>query len=164
MNNLLHYADAEGERLLALPAKPEKPIQLIASDDSGFFAATAFDEPDTYLGRQIELAGDEITFPEIAKVYERVTGVPSRFQPKPIRGPHVRMVRGGRLSGGHPSPAQGAPRPADLRGVPDPAAGLRRPGLRAERNRTVRAAATSSFGPPETLRLTEVAHGRLDRH
>ncbi|OUD02674.1 NmrA/HSCARG family protein [Streptomyces swartbergensis] len=84
MNNLLHFADAEGERLLALPAKPEKPIQLIASDDIGFFAATAFDEPDTYLGRQIELAGDEVTFPEIAKIYERVTGVPTRFEPQPI--------------------------------------------------------------------------------
>ncbi|MEU0588366.1 NmrA/HSCARG family protein [Streptomyces sp. NPDC006132] len=84
MNNLLHYADAEGERLLALPAKPEKPLQLIAAEDIGFFAATAFDEPDTYLGRQIELAGDEFTFPQIAKVYERVTGVPTRFEPKPI--------------------------------------------------------------------------------
>ncbi|MEU2269595.1 NmrA/HSCARG family protein [Streptomyces olindensis] len=84
MSNLLHYADAEGERLLALPAKPEKPLQLIAAEDIGFFAATAFDEPDTYLGTQTELAGDEITFPEIAKVYERVTGVPTRFEPQPI--------------------------------------------------------------------------------
>lgn len=84
MNNLLHYADATGERLISLPAKPDKPIQLIASDDIGFFAAAAFGDPHHYIGRQIELAGDEITFPEIAAVYERVTGVPTRFEALPI--------------------------------------------------------------------------------
>lgn len=84
MNNLLHYADAAGERLISLPAKPDKPIQLIASDDIGFFAAAAFDDPHHHIGRQIELAGDEITFSEVAAVYERVTGVPTRFEALPI--------------------------------------------------------------------------------
>ncbi|MFB7650558.1 MULTISPECIES: NmrA/HSCARG family protein [unclassified Streptomyces] len=84
MNNLLHYADAAGERLMALPVKPDKPMQLIASDDIGFFAAAAFDDPQRYVGRQIELAGDEITFPEVAAIYERVTGVPTRLEALPI--------------------------------------------------------------------------------
>ncbi|WP_255268191.1 NmrA family NAD(P)-binding protein [Actinomadura madurae] len=39
MNNLLHYADAEGERLMSLPVKTDKPMQLIASDDIGYIAA-----------------------------------------------------------------------------------------------------------------------------
>jgi uncharacterized protein YbjT (DUF2867 family) len=38
INNLLHYADAEGERLMSLPVKPDKPMQLIASDDIGYAA------------------------------------------------------------------------------------------------------------------------------
>ncbi|WBB63595.1 NmrA/HSCARG family protein [Streptomyces sp. WMMC500] len=84
MNNLLHYADAAGERLMELPVKPDKPMQMIASDDIGFFAAAAFDDPEHYVGRQIELAGDEITFPEVAEVYERVTGVATRFTALPI--------------------------------------------------------------------------------
>ncbi|WP_043632790.1 NmrA/HSCARG family protein [Nonomuraea candida] len=84
MNNLLHYADAEGERLLALPVKPDKPMQLIATDDIGVFAADAFDDPAHFIGRQLELAGDELTFPEIAEIYERVTGTPTRFEALPI--------------------------------------------------------------------------------
>jgi uncharacterized protein YbjT (DUF2867 family) len=72
---------------LGLPAtilRPDKPMQLIASDDIGFFAATAFNNPQEYIGRQIELAGDKVTFPEVAKIYERVTGVPTRFEALPI--------------------------------------------------------------------------------
>lgn len=84
MNNLLHYADARGERVMALPVRPDKPIQLIAADDIGWFAATAFDDPQAYIGRRIELAGDEITFPEVARIYERVTGVPTRLDVQPI--------------------------------------------------------------------------------
>ncbi|WP_314177332.1 NmrA/HSCARG family protein [Streptomyces winkii] len=84
MNNLLHYADAEGERLMSLPVKPEKPMQLIASDDIGVFAADAFESPDEYIGKQIELAGDEITFPKVAEIYEEVTGTPTRFEALPI--------------------------------------------------------------------------------
>ncbi|MET7509541.1 NmrA/HSCARG family protein [Streptomyces albidoflavus] len=84
MNNLLGYADAEGERVMELPVKPDKPIQLIASDDIGHFAADAFDNPEEFIGKQIELAGDEITFTDVAAVYERVTGTPSRLDPQPI--------------------------------------------------------------------------------
>ncbi|MEU8146862.1 NmrA/HSCARG family protein [Nonomuraea sp. NPDC048901] len=84
MNNLLHYANAVGERLLALPVKPDKPMQLIATDDIGVFAADAFDNPAQFIGRQIELAGDELTFPEVAEIYERVTGTPTRFEALPI--------------------------------------------------------------------------------
>ncbi|MFC4114087.1 NmrA/HSCARG family protein [Nonomuraea zeae] len=84
MNNLLHYADAGDERLLALPVRPDKPMQLIATDDIGVFAADAFDSPGQFIGQQIELAGDELTFPEVAEIYERVTGTPTRFEALPI--------------------------------------------------------------------------------
>ncbi|GAA4316511.1 NmrA/HSCARG family protein [Actinomadura luteofluorescens] len=84
MNNLLHYADARDERVLSLPVRPDKPMQFIAADDIGVFAADAFDDPERSIGRQIELAGDELTFPEVARIYERVTGTPTRFEPLPI--------------------------------------------------------------------------------
>ncbi|MEU9837909.1 NmrA/HSCARG family protein [Actinomadura sp. NPDC048032] len=84
MNNLLHYADARDERVLSLPVRPDKPMQFIATDDIGVFAADAFDDPARSIGRQIELAGDELTFSEVARIYERVTGTPTRFEPLPI--------------------------------------------------------------------------------
>lgn len=86
MNNLLHYATppAGEDRVLELPVDPAKPMQMIAADDIGFFAATAFDDREEFLGRELEIAGDELTFPEVAATYERVTGVPTRFEPKPI--------------------------------------------------------------------------------
>ncbi|RLV70364.1 NmrA family protein [Streptomyces sp. CBMAI 2042] len=84
MNNLLHFADVEGERVMSLPVEPDKPMQFIASDDIGVFAADAFDRPAEFIGWEIELAGDEITFPQVAEVYERITGTPSRLEATPI--------------------------------------------------------------------------------
>ncbi|WP_433326674.1 NmrA/HSCARG family protein [Spirillospora sp. CA-294931] len=84
MNNLLHYADAQDERLMSLPVKPERPMQFIASDDIGVFAADAFDRPEEFVGRQIELAGDEISFTRVAEIYQRVTGTPTRLEALPI--------------------------------------------------------------------------------
>ncbi|MGW5067322.1 NmrA/HSCARG family protein, partial [Streptomyces cyaneofuscatus] len=91
MNNLLHFADVEGERVMSLPVEPDKPMQFIASDDIGVFAAEAFDRPAEFIGREIELAGDEITFPQVAEVYERITGTPSRLE--------ARLYGGGRGGG-----------------------------------------------------------------
>ncbi|GAB2959181.1 NmrA/HSCARG family protein [Micromonospora polyrhachis] len=84
MNNLLHYADARGERVLSLPVDPHKPMQVIAVDDIGVFVADAFDHPGRSIGRQIELAGDELTFPQVAEIYQRVTGTPTRLEVLPI--------------------------------------------------------------------------------
>ncbi|WP_405143408.1 NmrA/HSCARG family protein [Sphaerisporangium sp. NBC_01403] len=40
---------------------PDVPVQLIAADDIGAFAALAFTRPAAYLGEAIEIAGDELT-------------------------------------------------------------------------------------------------------
>ncbi|WP_067480000.1 NmrA/HSCARG family protein [Actinomadura hibisca] len=84
MNNLLHYADATGERVMELPVLPDRPMQLIASDDIGRIAATAFDEPAGFLGTELEIAGDELSFARVAEIYQRVSGVPTRLVPLPI--------------------------------------------------------------------------------
>jgi uncharacterized protein YbjT (DUF2867 family) len=59
-------------------------MALIAVDDIGAFAALAFTEPDRYLGRTVELAGDVLTPTGIAETFGRVTGVPARFRRTPI--------------------------------------------------------------------------------
>ncbi|MDF5756883.1 NmrA/HSCARG family protein [Spongiactinospora sp. TRM90649] len=89
MDNLLHYADADadagGERLMELPVLPYRPMQLIATDDIGRIAAQVIDHRDDYLGVELEIAGDELTFAEVAGIYERVTGVPTRLVPLPLK-------------------------------------------------------------------------------
>ena len=52
----------------------DKPLQLIAVNDIGAFAALAFAKPDQYIGQALELAGDELTEPQIAATFAKVTG------------------------------------------------------------------------------------------
>jgi uncharacterized protein YbjT (DUF2867 family) len=54
--------------------RPDKGLQLIAADDIGAFAALAFEKPQEYLGKAIDLAGDELTEPQIAAAFTKVIG------------------------------------------------------------------------------------------
>jgi uncharacterized protein YbjT (DUF2867 family) len=74
------------------PIRPDKPYQTIAADDIGAFAALAFDRPDQLLGKELELAGSELTNPQAAEVFSRVLGKPVRFQKLPML--MVRLVLG----------------------------------------------------------------------
>ncbi len=60
----------------ALGLRPEKERQLIAVEDIAVFVALAFANPDQYLGRTIELAGDALTESQIADIFARVIGRP----------------------------------------------------------------------------------------
>ncbi len=61
---------------------PGKTIQIIATEDIGVFAALAFANPGNYLGKTIELSGDELTEPEIAGVFSTVIGRPVALAPR----------------------------------------------------------------------------------
>jgi uncharacterized protein YbjT (DUF2867 family) len=66
---------------LAQPLDRDVPFQQVAVDDIGSFVAMAFADPDAWLGRELDLAGDERTMPEIAEAFGRVIGRPvSYFQ------------------------------------------------------------------------------------
>jgi uncharacterized protein YbjT (DUF2867 family) len=56
--------------------RPEKGVQSIAVEDIGVFAALAFADPSEFLGKTIELAGDELTEAQTAEVFSKVTGRP----------------------------------------------------------------------------------------
>jgi uncharacterized protein YbjT (DUF2867 family) len=58
---------------------PGKTMQLIATDDIGVFAEMAFAQPDQFLGKTIELAGDELTEEQIAAVFTKVIGRPVKL-------------------------------------------------------------------------------------
>ena len=59
---------------LAQPLDPDKPFQQVAVEDIGALAAIAFEHPDEWIGREVDLAGDEQTMPEIAETFGRVIG------------------------------------------------------------------------------------------
>ena len=44
----------------------------------------AFDDPGGWLGRQVEIAGDELTGTQMAEAFERVSGIPARYEQRPI--------------------------------------------------------------------------------
>src|SRR5215217_316463 len=59
---------------LAQPYDPDKPFQQVAVEDIGAFAAIAFENPDRWIGREVDLAGDEQSMTEIAETFGRVIG------------------------------------------------------------------------------------------
>jgi uncharacterized protein YbjT (DUF2867 family) len=61
--------------------RPERTMQMIAADDIGALAALAFDQPGEYLGRSLEIAGDELTEAQIAETLTRVIGRPVQVAP-----------------------------------------------------------------------------------
>jgi uncharacterized protein YbjT (DUF2867 family) len=59
---------------LPQPLDPEKPLQMLDADDIGVFAAMAFEDPESWVGREVDIAGDELTMPEMAGTLSRVIG------------------------------------------------------------------------------------------
>jgi uncharacterized protein YbjT (DUF2867 family) len=59
---------------LPQPLDPDKPFQHVAVEDIGAFATIAFEHPDKWIGREVDIAGDEQTMPEIAETFGRVIG------------------------------------------------------------------------------------------
>lgn len=74
MQNWEMMRDQILEGTLPQPLDPDKPFQQVAVEDIGAFAVLAFERPDEWLGREVDLAGDEQTMPQIAETFSRVTG------------------------------------------------------------------------------------------
>lgn len=63
-----------GETALIRMIPAHFTVQLIAVTDIGAFAGLAFADPGAYLGKAIELAGDELTHPQLVAAIEQVVG------------------------------------------------------------------------------------------
>jgi uncharacterized protein YbjT (DUF2867 family) len=57
------------------------PVNLLAVDDIGAFVNLAFQKPDYYVGKTIELASDSLTPLRIAAAVSRSTGQPVEYAP-----------------------------------------------------------------------------------
>jgi uncharacterized protein YbjT (DUF2867 family) len=74
MDDLLGSRYGVPDGRFAIAFQPDVAIGLIASDDIGAFAALAFEHPDAYLGKTIEIAGDALTPRQIAAAIGRTIG------------------------------------------------------------------------------------------
>ncbi|MFJ5999448.1 NmrA/HSCARG family protein [Streptomyces sp. NPDC092370] len=74
----------DGTLVVRLALKPDTRVQFIAVDDIGWFAAEAFDRPEAYVGRAVEIAGDALTATEIAGAFAARSGLPARFEELPL--------------------------------------------------------------------------------
>jgi uncharacterized protein YbjT (DUF2867 family) len=73
-----------GEVVVRLGLRPDTRLRMIATRDIGVFGALAFDQRDRFLGRRLEIAGDELTGPQMAQTLAAACGLPARFQEVPI--------------------------------------------------------------------------------
>lgn len=62
-----------------MPLPPERTLQGVAADDIGRFVAMAFSDPEGWLGREVELAGDELTLPAYARAIAASIGKPVQY-------------------------------------------------------------------------------------
>jgi len=64
--------------LIGSPFSDDHRVRAIAVEDIGRFAALVINQPDRFLGRRIDIAGDESTGVEMARVLTDVLGRPIR--------------------------------------------------------------------------------------
>jgi uncharacterized protein YbjT (DUF2867 family) len=69
---------------LAMGMRPDRTLQMIAVEDIGIFTAMAFEDPQVFLGKALEIAGDELTIPRAAELLSKAMGRPVRFVQQPI--------------------------------------------------------------------------------
>jgi uncharacterized protein YbjT (DUF2867 family) len=69
---------------LMIAVKPETALQMIAVEDIGRYGRWAFDQHERLNGRGIDIAGDERTMPETARIISQAAGRPVEFTKVPI--------------------------------------------------------------------------------
>lgn len=74
----------DGEIVIRLPMPGDVPIQMIAVNDVGRAAARLLVDPASIDGDAIEVAGDELTFDQVAERVGDAFGAPARFETIPL--------------------------------------------------------------------------------
>ncbi|MFI7610905.1 NmrA/HSCARG family protein [Nonomuraea terrae] len=86
MENWLYMVpEAEnGERVGSIALDADASLQMIALVDIGRIAADAFDKPAEFIGKKMEIAGDELSVRQIAEVFTKIDGIATRFERQPV--------------------------------------------------------------------------------
>jgi uncharacterized protein YbjT (DUF2867 family) len=85
-----------GLSMMAATLDTDRTLQMIAVADIGVFARLAFEQPERFAGQAIEIAGDELTVPQIAQTL-RASGRHIRYARLPsvfvrLMGPESKML------------------------------------------------------------------------
>jgi uncharacterized protein YbjT (DUF2867 family) len=91
MENFTTFAKPSAEGVIMLPMKPARKLAMVALKDIGEFGAAAFLRPNDFLGQAIDLAGDELTMPDVAAHLSKVTGRSIQFQGLPLEQAEAAM-------------------------------------------------------------------------
>ncbi|RKH47880.1 NmrA family NAD(P)-binding protein [Corallococcus sicarius] len=88
----------DGRRLLTV-IRTDRPIALIAPEDIGKAAAAAINDPATFHGVTLQLAGDLLTLPQVAEILSRLDGKEYAVQSSTVEeavaaGLHPGVARG----------------------------------------------------------------------
>jgi uncharacterized protein YbjT (DUF2867 family) len=84
MENFTTFSKPSAEGILMMPMRADKKLAMVALRDIGEFGAAAFMRPNDFLGQAIDLAGDELTMPEVSAQLSKVTGRSIQFQALPL--------------------------------------------------------------------------------
>jgi uncharacterized protein YbjT (DUF2867 family) len=83
MENLLGMLESLRQGTLALPLSPDRRLQMIAVDDIGALAATAFEHPQKWLSRELDIAGADISMTDLAALLSRALGLEVSYRQVP---------------------------------------------------------------------------------
>ena len=80
MDNLRYFRDGVLAGAYFDPRDSGKRHQWIAASDIGFFVGEAFDKPHEWMGKTVEIAGDELTLAELVALLSQVSGVDVQYE------------------------------------------------------------------------------------
>jgi uncharacterized protein YbjT (DUF2867 family) len=69
--------------VLSTPLRSDRPLQMVSVDDIGRIVAEAFTKPMKFVGREMDIAGDQLTMREITEEISRVMSHPVRYEHVP---------------------------------------------------------------------------------
>ena len=73
-NTWFKPTESDGKLTLYMAINKNTKLQIIAVDDIGAIAAIVFNDPEKYIGKEIEIAGDELTLAEMAEKLSKAYG------------------------------------------------------------------------------------------
>jgi uncharacterized protein YbjT (DUF2867 family) len=84
MENLLALRDSIYDGKLRLGLKADVELEVISLEDIGRFVALAFREPQDWINRTLEIAGDELTGPQMAELLGKAIGRKVVYEEQPF--------------------------------------------------------------------------------
>lgn len=84
MDNFLAMRSSIKQGKIEMALREDTKLQMIAVDDIGAFVTMAFDDPERWLYSATELAGDELTIPQVARRLSAITDREVRYVEIPM--------------------------------------------------------------------------------